>query len=108
MAKVKTVTMKFPASGSADVVGYNLYMEEVPAPVTFASEKFDIGNDVVNGTVSIDLSTLPGMTSKDGRYNFSVAAVDDAGNESSFSIINDVPIDFIAPDPPGDLEIIRQ
>ncbi len=108
MANVKTVTMKFPASGSTDVIKYNLYMEEAPTPVTFASEKFDIGNDVVDNIVSIDLSTVPGMTSKDGKYNFGIAAVDDAGNESSFSLIDNVPIDFVAPDPPGDLEIIRQ
>ena len=108
MALVKSVVMKFPASGSADVIGYNLYMEETPAPVTFASEKFDIGNNVVDGIVSVDLSTLPGITTKDGVYNFGVVAVDDANNESSFTLVNDVVIDFVAPDPPGDIEIIRE
>ena len=108
MAVVKSVTMKFPASGSADVVGYVLYMEESPNPVTVESEKYDIGNDSVDGIISVDLSTLPGMTTRDGVYNFGVAAIDDAENESSLTLINDIAIDFIAPDPPGEIEIIRE
>ena len=108
MAIVKSVTMKFPASGSADVVGYVLYMEESPNPVTVESEKYDIGNDVTEGIVSVDLSTLPEMTTRDGVYNFGVAAVDDAENESSLTLINNIAIDFIAPDPPGEIEIIRE
>ena len=100
--KVKNVTLSFPASGSSDVVGYKLYMEEAPNAVSYTSTSFDLGN-----TISVDLSTLPGITTTDGVYNLGITAVDDAGNESSFSLINDVPLDFLAPDAPGEITIIR-
>lgn len=102
MAKVKDVNLSFPGSGSPDVVGYKLYIETAPNPITYDSPSFDLGNNT-----SIDLSTLPGMTSQDGVYNLGITAVDDAGNESSFSLINDVPLDFAAPDPPGEITIVR-
>ena len=108
MAKVKAVTMKFPVSGSLDVVGYKMYMEEVPTAVSDASESYSLDCIIEDGIAPVDLSTVPGMTSKDGVYNFGIVAVDDADNESSFTLINDVPIDFIAPDPVGDIEIVRE
>ena len=100
--KVKNVTLSFPASGALDVVGYKLYMEAVPAAVTYESQSFDLGN-----ITTVDLSSLPGITTTDGIYNLGVSAVDDAGNESSFSLINDVPLDFLAPDAPGEITITR-
>ena len=102
MALVKTATLNFPPSGSPDVTGYKLYMAEAPAPVDYDSPSFDLGN-----VSSIDLSTLPGMTTTDGTYNLGVAAVDDAGNESSMSKVDDVALDFSAPDAPGALTIDR-
>ena len=99
---VKNVTISFPASGSPDVVGYKLYIQETPDPVDYDSESFDLGNNT-----SIDISTLPGMTTKDGVYNIGITAVDDAGNESSMSKIADVPLDFVQPDPPGQITITR-
>lgn len=102
MSKVKNVTLSFPASDSPDVVGYMLYMETVPAPVTYDSQSFDLG-----AVTTIDLSTLDGMTTLDGVYNLGVVAVDDAGNLSSLSLINDVPLDFTAPNPPGQVVVTR-
>jgi hypothetical protein len=99
---VKTVTLSFPPSASADVTGYNLYIEEAPAPVTYDSEKIDMGN-----ITSVDISTLPGMTTKDGVYNIAITSYDSAGNESSMTPMNDVNLDFVEPDPPGAITIIR-
>ena len=62
----------------------------------------DIGN-----VTSIDLSTLDGMTTKDGTYNIGITAIDDAGNESSMSIVEGVALDFVAPDPPGPIAVER-
>jgi len=100
MAKVKSKVLSFPPSGSPDVMGYNLYVEEAPAAVTYDSESFDLGDNT-----TVDLGALPGLTTKDGVYNLGVTAVDDAGNESSMSVINNVPLDFEPPDPPGQLLI---
>ena len=99
---VKDVTLSFPASGSPDVASYNMYVEEAPNAVAYDSEKFDLGNNT-----TIDLATLTGMTTKDGVYNLGITAVDDAGNESSMSVIADVALDFVEPDPPGAITITR-
>lgn len=99
---VKTVDLSFPPSASSDVAGYNIYIEEAPTVVSYDSEKHDIGN-----TTSIDLSSLPGMTTKDGAYNIGITAYDSAGNESSMSLLNDVALDFVEPDPPGAITITR-
>jgi hypothetical protein len=102
MAKVKSVNLSFPASDSPDVEGYKLYLEESPNEVTYESQSFDLGNNT-----SVDLATLDGMTTRDGNYNIGITAVDDAGNESSMSLISDVPLDFEAPNPPGAIVITR-
>ena len=102
MAKLKDVKISFPASGSPDVAGYKLYMEEAPNPVNYDSPSWDLGTET-----SVDLATLDGMTSRDGIYNLGVVAVDDAGNESSMSIKEGVAIDFAAPDPPGGIVVER-
>jgi len=106
MAKVETMFLRFAPSGSPDVVTNKMYMEESPVPVSYDSPSFDIGNVLnVDGLVEVDLALLPGMTTRDGVYNVGVAAVDDRGNEASMTLLNDVPFDFVAPDPTGPLTI---
>ena len=93
---VKKLEISFPPSPSPDVTGYKLFVEEAPNTVTHDSESWDLGN-----VTTVDLSTLNGMTTKDGTYNVGVCAVDDAGNMSSLSVAENIPLDFAAPDPPG-------
>lgn len=99
---VKQVTLRFPASPSPDVVAYRLYIAPAGADLSYASPSFDLGTQN-----EIDLATIAGMTTTDGVYDIGVTAIDDAGNESSMSKLSAVPLDFSAPDAPGDLEIIR-
>jgi hypothetical protein len=110
MAKVKEVKLTFPASGSPDVVSYALYMvpeldvvDAVDDNGNYIAQKWDLGMN----TTDIDLSILPGMLTNDGVYNLGVTAVDDAGNESSMSVMVSVPLDFVAPDAPGPLTLTR-
>jgi len=106
MAEVKSMFLRFAPSGSPDVVTNKMYMEEVPAVVTYDSTSFDVGNSLnADGLIEVDISLLPGMTTRDGIYNVGVAAVDDRGNEASMTLLNDVPFDFVAPDPVGLLVI---
>jgi hypothetical protein len=100
MPKIASKTIKFAASGSPDVVGYKMYYEEVPGVVTYQSASFDLGNSTV-----VDLATLPGIENFDGVYNIGIAAVDDAGNESDFARLGDVPLDLQPPTPPQNLVI---
>jgi hypothetical protein len=103
MATVKGLIVKFPPSPSPDVVGYRLYMSEQPTPLDYSAAVYDLGN-----VTEIDISTLDGMTTKSGTYDIGIVAVDAAGNESSMSIAEGVIFDFVAPDPPGPIEIMRQ
>lgn len=101
MSKLTKKVISFPASDSPDVVGYKLYVAEAPVEVTYDSEAFDLGNNT-----SIDLASLEGMATKDGIFNIGVTAVDDAGNESSMSKANEIPLDFLAPNPPGEISFL--
>lgn len=102
MSKLKNLKISFGESDSPDVVAYKLYIEESPNPVTYDSESFELGNNT-----TIDMSTLPGIDTKDGVFNIGIVAIDDAGNESAMSKASDVPLDFIAPNPPGEIVIER-
>lgn len=107
---VKPTYLTFTPSDSPDVNGYYFYMEETPNPVDInLSQKWDLGNPPVeaDGKIKYDISTLDGITTKDGVYNIGLSAYDEVGNESSLMLINDVALDFIAPNPPSDGAIIR-
>ncbi len=106
MAKIKETWLRFVPSDSPDVVTNKLYLELAPEPVTEASQAFDIGNNLnSDGLVEVDLGTVPGMTTLDGVYNIGVAAVDDRGNEASMTLADNIPLDFLAPNPVGSLTI---
>jgi len=47
------------------------------------------------------------MADKSGVFNLGVSAVDSVGNESNMSLSIDVPLDFMAPNPPGAIVITR-
>ena len=102
MAKIKTVILSFPPSDSPDVEGYKMYLEESSGTLSYDSLSYDLGNNT-----SVDLATLSGLDTVDGVYDIGVTAVDDAGNESSMSTITDVPLDFLAPNPPGEITLER-
>jgi len=99
MAKIKDVKLSFPPSPSTDVVSYKIYIEAVPTEVTHDSQSYDLGDN----TTDILLNTILGTI--DGVFNLGVVAVDDVGNESDFSLLSDVPLDFVPPEPPGALTI---
>lgn len=102
MSKVLSTRITFQPSGSADVVGYKLYIQAAPDPVTYESQSFELGENT-----EVYISDLPGMSQVDGVYNLGIAAVDDAGNEASLSVLENVSLDFLAPEPVTDLKVVR-
>lgn len=116
---VKGAILYLPVSKSLDVQGYAMYMAESPAVPDRQSPRYDLGNDIRNIDLNsdgnaadylyCDLATLPDMTTKDGIYNMAFVAYDERGNESDMitSQLLDVPLDFVAPDPPG-IPILRE
>jgi hypothetical protein len=102
MAKIKNVNVSFTASTSPDVVGYKLYMTEAGTSLSYTSESFNLGT-----STSFNMSTLPGVTDKDGVFNLGIVAIDDAGNESDMAVAENVALDFVAPDAPVEVTVTR-
>lgn len=102
MAKLVSKTLRFPGSDSPDVVGYKFYIADTADTLDYSSESVDLGN-----VTEVDLSTLSVVTGKQGVYDIGVTAYDSVGNESDMSVANAVPLDFIAPNAPGALEIVQ-
>jgi len=102
MSKIKDVTLTFPEVNAPDLVGYKLYFQETPAPVSYNSQFIDLGKNN-----SVNINTLDPLKNVDGVFNLGVTAVDDAGNESDMTTVSGVPLDFIAPDAPGPIQITR-
>lgn len=108
-AIVKDMVMKFPPSGSPDVVGYKMYMEPMPNLVNRGSFGVYLGMppiDLADQQMWVNLAELSDLPTTDGNYNIGVVAIDDAGNESSFTKADNVPLDFVAPDAPGELTFV--
>lgn len=115
MSVLKEIWLRFPVSDSQDVVTHKLYIEESPGIIVTdpdspnLSQSFDIGNNRVDidGIIhgEVNLSVVPGLITLDAIYNIGVAAVDRRGNEAPLSFLDEVPLDFQAPNPVGALII---
>lgn len=90
MAKIKDVRLSFPPSTSVDTVGYKLYIETSPTEVTYDSPSYYLRHKT-----SVKLYKILGRI--DGVFNIGVVAVDRVGNESDFSLMDDVHLDFVPP-----------
>lgn len=114
---VRNTILGFTPSTSPDVVSYGLYMVTNDLPIARdpdgtvpGAQVFDLGlpvPDPADGKIRVDMEALPDVTTNDGVYNLGVVSIDDAGNESSFLIIPDVALDFIAPNAPTEGVIER-
>jgi hypothetical protein len=102
MSKVLSTKITFTPSASTDVVGYKLYIQPAPDAVTYESQAFDLGNKT-----EVFISDIPGLSQADGVYNLGIAAVDDSGNEADLRILENVSLDFFAPEPVSDLKLVR-
>jgi hypothetical protein len=98
MAKIKDVTLSFPASASTDVVNYKLYYVKAATAPDYNSPFV-----TVSGTSILLNSVVAGI---DGNYSFGVTAVDGFGNESDMSTKLNFPLDLTPPAKPGALVIV--
>ena len=98
MAKIKDITLSFPASVSSDVVGYKLYYVKAATAPTYDSPFVTVSG------LNVKLNTVVGGI--DGNYSFGVVAVDGFGNESDMSTKLNFPLDLTPPAAPGALSIM--
>lgn len=111
--------IRFPASPSADVVGYRMYYRQVGTPDpgdptanppippgesddnNLSYNDLHVDNLLANeGDVVVDLGTVQ-LAGVDGSLRVGLSAIDDAGNESDIGPTTDVPFDQDAPEAPG-------
>ena len=101
MAKIVSKNLKLPVSSSVDVVDYKMYVEESPNTLSYSSPSVSLGNSPVDGMIEADLAAMNSLFPNDVNYNLGFTSVDDIGNESDMVTALDVPLDFVAPSPPG-------
>lgn len=115
MAKLRPTLIKFKASTSTDVVSNALYVRkasdgavnEAEASGDYVAKRFVLPNTPdAAGDCNCDLAAIEGFPTEDANYNIGIAAIDDFGNESSMVVLNDVPLDFAAPNPITNLMLI--
>ena len=84
-------------SVAQDVVGYGLRYAPAgdPAPAQ-GSSYVDLG-----ASPSFDVADISEMAGIDGVYDLYLFALDDAGNESDYSVLNNAPLDLVPPDAPA-------
>jgi hypothetical protein len=99
MTKLVNKTMRWVESTSPDVAGYRVYLEQVPDMVDYDSDYMEVDASVTE----INMEDFELFTTKDGFYNIGVTALDNGGNESSMVVAENVPLDFVAPNPPGEI-----
>lgn len=114
MAILRPTILRFTPSNSPDVVANALYVRravdgpsnEVDANGDYVADRFIVTNAPdTDGEIRVDLAAIPGVPTEDTTYNIGIAAIDDAGNEASQMLLNDVPLDFAAPNPVSNLRI---
>lgn len=97
-----------PVPGST---GFNLYFgPHVPGlQFTYDSEHTNVGAPPVDadGKHFVFLKDVEGVAAlPEGKYDFAVTAYDEAGNESDFAEVENVPLDLVAPNAPTGVEVV--
>lgn len=101
--RLSDLILEFEASSSPHIKCYKLYYEESPNPVTYESKHVVIGKKT-----SVILNDVEELQQLCGLYNLGLVAVDEAGNESCMSRINDFAIICDPPESPGELLFRRR
>jgi hypothetical protein len=103
MTKIVQRKLKWVASAAGDVASYKVYFGPHDTVFDYTQPFVEVPGDVTELSISED-ATLSALA--EGQYDFAVTAVDDAGNESDFAEVENVPLDVEAPAAPTDVEVV--
>lgn len=103
MSKIVQKVLQWVASAAGDVAKYRIYYGPSDTVFDYTQPFVEVPGTATSLLLSADpvLSALP-----EGEYDFAVAAVDDAGNESDFGEVEKVPLDVQAPGAPTDVKVV--
>lgn len=102
----RTVKFGFQPSASDDVTGYSVMIEEgdnILYEKVYAKDEFEV--DPISGAYKITLNNIQKLQGFDGICTISVFAIDNMGNQSPESVLDNVELDFLAPAAPSGLFI---
>jgi hypothetical protein len=103
MTKIVQRKLQWVASPAADVEAYKVYFGPHDTVFDYTQPFVTVPGDVTELSISAD-PTLSALA--EGKYDFAVTAVDDAGNESDFAEVENVPLDVEAPAAPTNVEVV--
>ena len=105
MTKIVQRKLQWVASPAADIVAYKVYFGPHDTVFDYTQPFVEVLAPATELSISADpvLSALP-----EGEYDFAVTAVDDAGNESNFAEVENVPLDVEAPAAPTNVEVVAE
>ena len=106
---MRQVMFGFMPSQSSDVVSYTVIVksEDGTAVMNKDIPVADFQTREEDGALMLDLSEQAELEGADGVYSVSVLSVDDAGNKSDEATLEGVDLDFLAPDAPSALFVVR-
>lgn len=105
MAKIVQRKLVWQASAAPDVAAYKVYFGPHDTTFDYTQPFVEVPGNVTELSISGD-PTLSALA--EGQYDFAVTAVDDAGNESDFAEVENVPLDVEAPAAPTGVEVVAE
>ena len=105
---MKDIKLVFAPSTSEDVVKYRLAWAQDADDLGFAGYVEFPKDQIPTNSEELmvfNLREIPGTDVLDGTYTFGIVAIDDADNFSEWSIVEEVDVDFLAPEPPGPIYV---
>lgn len=107
----KIVARKIRWNPVEGATGFKVYYGPTTPGVPFTYEAPSVPAGVPaldgDGKHGIFLNAFPELAAlPEGTYDFAVTALDEAGNESDFAEVENVPLDLTAPNAPTGVEVV--
>jgi len=100
MAKIVKRKISWDNSTAPDVTAYRFYWTPSDTPVDYNAPHVEVSTPQV-----IIPDDVPSLVNIDETLNIGVTALDELGNESDMTVVNNVPFDFAAPPAPTNVVV---
>ena len=100
MARVGEKFLYWDASTASDVVGYRVYAADSSEILDYDTPYVDVGNVTMVNLGELANEGFAPLMDADGMFDLGISALDDMGNESHITVVENVPLDFVPPAAP--------